>query len=431
MPMHNQTAFFGVFLALSIFSLHASPLAVKSMKKDDIGVTLQMQTGVMQLEVCGDQTIHVLYSPTGDSPKVPSGFAVQKQPAPGAFDVTESADAVTLKAKECSAVVDKKTGAISFLGREGKPFLQETHDGGKMLTPSTVAGLQTNTVEQKFALDPTEGLYGLGQHPTGVMNYVGTTAHLQQKNMDIAIPVLVSSKGYGVFWNNPAVTDVTFSKASDPNPTVDWKSEFGNAIDYYVFYGPSMDQVIADYRDLTGAAPMMGRWGWGFWQCKQRYHSQEQLLETAARYRQMQVPIDGIIQDWLYWYPAPWGSHQFDPIRYPDPAGMMKTLHDENVHLLISVWAKFDVGSPNADELNAAGALYPQVIPYAYPPGKGQWYDAFKPEARQIYWSQMSKEIFSKGVDGWWLDASELELSGHWGEFRNFQTAGGAGSRGL
>jgi alpha-D-xyloside xylohydrolase len=408
--------------------LRASPVEVKSVEKNETGVTLQMQNGLMRLEVCGDRTIHVLYSPTGELPKVPIGFAVQKQPVPGAFEVTEAVGTVTLKAAQCSAVVDKKTGAISFLTPNGKSFLQETADGGKTLTPSTVAGSSTNMVEQKFALDPREGLYGLGQHPTGVMNYVGTTVHLQQMNMDIAVPVLVSSKGYGVFWNNPSVTDVIFSKASDPNPIVDWKSEYGSAIDYYVFYGPELDQVIADYRQLTGAAPMLGRWGYGFWQCKQRYHSQEQLLDTVARYRQMQVPIDGIIQDWLWWYPNPWGSHQFDAARYPDPAAMMKQLHDENVHLLISVWAKFDVGSDNANELNAAGALYPQVIPYAYPPGKGQWYDAFNPEARRLYWSQMSKEIFSNGVDGWWLDASEAEISGHWGEFRNFKTAAGPGA---
>jgi alpha-D-xyloside xylohydrolase len=426
--MPNQTLFFGVFLALSVFSLHASPLAVKSVTKDDTGVTLAMQTGMLQLQVCGDRTIHVLYSTTNNLPKDPTGFAVQEQPVPGQFDVAETADTVTLKIAQDSVAVDRKTGALSFLGSDRKLLLHETADGGKILTPSIVAGIQTNTVEQKFVLDPTEALYGLGQHKAGTMNYVGTKVHLQQKNGDIAIPVLVSSKGYGVFWNNPSVTDVSFNKASDPHPTVDWKSEFGSAIDYYVFLGPSIDQVIADYRNLTGAAPMFGRWGWGFWQCKQRYHSQEQLLETVARYRQMQVPIDGIIQDWLWWYPNPWGSHQFGEERYPDPVGMMKQLHDKNVHLLISVWAKFDVGSDNANQLNAAGALFSKVLPYVHPAGKGQWYDPFSPEGRRIYWNQLSKQVFSKGVDGWWLDASEAEFSGHWGEFRDFSTTAGPGA---
>jgi alpha-D-xyloside xylohydrolase len=335
---------------------------------------------------------------------------------------------VTLKAAGCGVVVDRRTGALSFLGAGGKMTLREVADGGKVLTSSTVAGIPTHSVEQTFMRDPSEGLYGLGQHKGGRMNYDGTTVHLQQENGDIAVPVLISSKNYGVFWNNPAVTDVTFSIASDPNPTVSWKSEFGSAIDYYVFQGADLDQVIGGYRELTGPAPLIGRWAFGFWQCKQRYHSQEQLLDTAAHYRRMCVPIDGIVQDWLYWYPGPWGSHQFDQTRYPEPPGMMKQLHDENIRLLISVWAKFDVGSANSKELAAAGALYPEVIPYAYPAGKGQWYDPFNPEGRRVYWSQLSRDIFSKGVDAWWLDASEAELSGHWGEFRNFHTAQGPGA---
>jgi len=414
-------------VVLGVIGAEGAPVPVQSWAKDATGVTFKISPGLLRLEPVGDRTFHVVYAP-GDALPTNPLFAVAKQPAPGAFAVTETADVVTLKAAQCGVDVDKKTGSLSFLDGAGKLFLSETADGGKSLVPTTVGGVATNAVNQKFILDPQEAIFGLGQHPGGVMNWVGHSVHLQQKNMDVAIPVLVSSKGYGVFWNNPAVTDVKVSKSDDPSPVVEWNSEAGTGIDYYVFYGPEIDQVIADYRDLTGAAPMFGRWAWGFWQCKQRYHSQEQLLETASRYRQMQVPIDGIIQDWLYWYPGPWGSHQFDKTRYPDPSAMMKQLHDENIHLLISVWAKFDVGSPNANELNAAGALYPQVIPYAYPPGKGQWYDAFKPEARSLYWSQVSKEIFSKGVDGWWLDASELELSGHWGEFRNFQTAGGPGA---
>jgi len=414
-------------LIFGIIGVNATPIPAQSCVKDAAGVTLKMNPGLLRIEPVGDRTFHVVYAP-GDALANNPLFAVQKQPAPGAFDVTETADTVTLKAAQCSIVVDKKTGSLSFLDAAGKPFLNETADGGKSLTPATVGGVATNAVDQKFILDPREALFGLGQQEGGVMNWVGHTIHLQQKNRDIAIPVLVSSKGYGVFWNNPAITDVKVSKADDPSPVLEWNSEAGTGIDYYVFYGPEIDQVITDYRELTGAAPMLGRWAWGFWQCKQRYHSQQQLLDIVAQYRQMQAPIDGIIQDWLWWYPNPWGSHQFAETRYPDPEGMMKQLHDENVHLLISVWAKFDVGSDNANELNAAGALFPKVISYVYPPGKGQWYDPFNPDGRRIYWNQMSKQIFSKGVDGWWLDASEAEFSGKWGEFRDFTTAAGPGA---
>jgi len=403
-----------------------APIPVKSYQSDANGVTFQMSPGLLRIEPVGGRTIHVIYTPADSLPDNPL-FAVVKQPAPDAFQVTDSSKAVTVSTTNCSLRIDRGTGALVFLDEKGQPLLSETADGGKNLTPAKVGGFETNTVEDSFVLDPAEALFGLGQQEGGVMNWVGHRIHLQQRNRDIAVPVLVSSKGYGVFWNNPAITDVAVSKSGDPSPVVHWRSIAGTKLDYYVFTGPSVSQVIAEYRELTGAAPLLGKWGYGFWQCKQRYHSQEQLLDTVARYRQMQVPIDGIIQDWLWWYPNPWGSHIWSD-RYPDPAAMMDQLHKENVHLLISVWAKFDLGSDNYNELKAADGLFPAVIPYVFPPGKGQWYDPYSAEARKIYWSQLSREIFSKGVDGWWLDASEPELSGHWGELNSYSTKAGPGA---
>ena len=218
-------------------------------------------------------------------------------------------------------------------------------------------------------------------------------------------------------------------RTPDNQAAVAWTSEAADTIDYYFMYGPELDGVIADYRNLTGAAPMFGKWAFGFWQCKERYQSQQELLDVAGWYRAHHVPLDGIIQDWQYWSPNPWGSHKFDTNRYPDPVKMMQALHADHVHAIISVWPKFDVDSPNADELRAAGALYPQVIPYVFPAGKGQWYDVFNPVARKIYWQQVSRELFVDGLDGWWLDASEAELSGKWGEFRSFETAAGPGAK--
>jgi alpha-D-xyloside xylohydrolase len=380
-----------------------------------------MQTGTMQIQFCGDRTIHVIYRPDGTIPNHPVGFAVLQEPLPGKFQKTETSDAIILKTLKCGVEINKQTGALSFIGSDGKPFLQEVADGGKAITPATVEGTATNTIDQKFILDPTEGLYGLGQHPTGTMNYLGTKVHLEQVNTDIAVPVLLSSKGYGVFWNNPAITDVIFSKASDANPTVEWKSEFGDSIDYYVFYGPGSDQVIADYRALTGAVPMFGRWAWGYWQCKEHYASQQELLDVAARYRASKIPIDGIIQDWLYWAPHPWGSHQFDAARYPDPAKLTQELHAENIHIIISVWPRFEPGSDNYKAMLDAGNLYPSPHP-----GDLLYYDAFKPAAQTLYWGQISKELFADGFDGWWLDASEPDI--HDRAFRDTKTAAGPGT---
>ena len=210
-------------------------------------------------------------------------------------------------------------------------------------------------------------------------------------------------------------------------PLVSWTSEAADTIDYYFMYGPTLDRVLSDYRELTGATPMFGKWAWGFWQCKEHYASQKELLDVVDRYHQAKIPLDGIIQDWQYWTPNPWGSHRFDTNRYPNMTQLMRELHGTNMHMIISVWARFDVGCSNWLELKNAGCLYTQVLANVYPKGQGQWYDAFNPAGRRIYWEQVSKGLFSKGIDGWWLDASEPELSGHWGEFRNYTTAAGPG----
>ena len=392
--------------------------AVISVEKTTDGVQLGLPSGSIRLQVWSDRIIRVTRSSTGELPETKS-LSVISQPFRTKWTLIEATNLVILKTGSLQVQVDRQTGCIGFYDLEGNPILQERADAGD--SSANAAG-----VRQSFALDSSEGIYGLGQHQGGIWNYRGTTVHLQQMNKEVAVPVLVSSKGYGVLWDNPAITEVDAGKTSAG--ILSWTSEAGKAVDYYFMYGPDIDGVIADYRDLTGAAPMFGKWVFGLWQCKEHYASQEELMDVAGWYRKHHVPLDGIIQDWLYWTPNPWGSHEFDTNRYPDPAKMMRDLHAENIHAIISVWPKFDVDSPNANELRLAGALYPQVIPYVYPPGKGQWYDPFNPVARKIYWQQISRQLFADGLDGWWLDASEPELSGNWGEFRDFKTAAGPGA---
>jgi len=396
-------------LLFTVSALAQSPAAV--VKRDPRGITITTGSAVTRVEIWDDYIIRVTHRTTG-APTEPASLIVTAHPGDVAWKMKTNGDDLTLSTPTLLVHLDKATGAVRFLDANGSVILAEA--------PATTG---TGAVQQSFALDPAEGIYGLGQHQDGVMNYVGTSVHLQQQNMKVAVPVLLSSKGYALLWDNAAITDVDAGKTD--RSVLTWTSEAGSGVDYYFMDGPDPAKAIAAYRKLTGAAPMFGKWAWGYWQCKQRYHSQQQLLDTVARYRQMQVPIDGIIQDWLYWYPAPWGSHIMNPERYPDPAGMMKQLHDENVHLLISVWAKFDLGTANQKALDADGDLYPEIFSYAYPPGRGQWYDPFKPSARALYWKQISTELFADGIDGWWLDASEPEISGKWGEYRAFTTAAG------
>ncbi|HEX9933979.1 MAG TPA: TIM-barrel domain-containing protein, partial [bacterium] len=165
------------------------------------------------------------------------------------------------------------------------------------------------------------------------------------------------------------------------------------------------------------------------WQCRERYETQEQITNVVAEYRRRNVPLDGIIQDWQYWKPGGWGSHEFDPKRYPDPAGMVNNVHAANAHVIISVWPRFDLGLKNLAELEEAGAVYPPVYQNVYPKGEGKWYDPFNAEGQRIYWKQISKNLFACGFDGWWLDASEAELGGKWGEMRELTTAAGPGAK--
>jgi alpha-D-xyloside xylohydrolase len=414
---------FGAILVAA--SLSASAATGLKIQKQSDGILLTTPSGTLRLQVWSERVIRVTFAPENKLPKRKS-YSVIAKPVKTKWQLSETPDAVILETTAIHAQVDKKTGAVAFFDLNGTTILQES-ENGREFAPTTVTNLDGTSVEQKFVLSPDERIYGLGQHQAGVWNYRGTTVHLQQKNMEVGLPVLVSSKGYGVLWDNPAVTDVDVGKSNAE--ILSWTSEVGNAVDYYFMFGPSADDVIHDYRELTGAAPLMPEWLWGFWQCKERYQTQAEMTNIVAEYRKLGVPLDGIIQDWQYWTNGGWGSHQFDPARYSNPAEMVEDLHGMNAHVLISIWPKFDLGTKNFNELEKAGAFYSPVIPSVYPKGQQKWYDPFNAKAQKIYWAQVSKNLFSLGFDGWWLDASEAEFSGKWGEFRTFQTADGPGAQ--
>jgi alpha-D-xyloside xylohydrolase len=206
-----------------------------------------------------------------------------------------------------------------------------------------------------------------------------------------------------------------FWKKPSPDTNTSLWSEVGDGIDYYFVYGPELDGVIAGYRQVTGQAPMMPEWAFGLWQCRQRYQTQQESLEVLAGYRQRGIPIDNIVQDWFYWKEDQWGSHQFDPSRFPDPDGWIRDIHDQyHAHLMISVWPKFYPTTTNFQILRAHHFLYEpnlgeDIIDWTGHPDT--FYDAFNPAARELFWSQVDRALFSKGVDAWWMDASEPDMT--------------------
>jgi len=396
----------------SIWSLSAQA-ATLSMQRVDSGMQVRTDDGVLTVEPVAPRVVHVRYGKAGFTGNY--NPAVIAKPEAIGFTVEETADAYTLTTDTLRVRVSRPGGDVTFQTPDGKDIVKE---GGRDIA---------HGIAQRFYADaPAAPVYGLGQHQNGLLDYNGTSVRLQQANRDVAVPMLVSPKGYGILWNNAAVTNVEADLPSGPSILI--RSEAGGGVDYHFIYGPELDDVIGGYRRLTGAAPMMARWTWGLWQSKEHYKTQDELLSVAARYRQMRVPLDGIIQDWQYWLPGQWGSHEFDKARYPDPAKMVKTLHGENIHAIISVWARLDPDTANTRALDAIGGLYPDTYPNVYPAGKGRWYDAWNPQARDLYWRQIMRNLGTLGFDGWWLDASEAELGGWWGQMRDVKTAAGPGS---
>lgn len=216
-------------------------------------------------------------------------------------------------------------------------------------------------------------------------------------------------------------------------------SEVADAIDYYFIAGETLDSVIAAYRWLTGDAPMMPKWALGLWQCRERYKTQEELLNVVREFRKRSIPLDNIVQDWFYWPEDRWGDHDFDVSRYPDPAGMIRTLHDSlQTHIMISVWPKFYVGTKHYEEMKANGWLYMRNVEkeqrdWVGPGYVSTFYDPYSEGARTLYWQQINKKLFSLGIDAWWLDCTEPDIQSNLSRtetiLRQHPTALGSGAR--
>ncbi len=516
------------------------------------GMAVQVANGDLRIQVMSDTVLRVAFSP---SPDFFTRASIDRVPLPTnvtPFTIQESSACYTLTTAKLRVTVDRETGKVSFADKAGQPLLSEA-SGGRLLESAEVQGEKTFHIGQKWAAQANESLYGLGQMQLGIVDIKGYDLDLWQHNTSVVVPFLVSSKGYGILWDNtsftrfgdlqpftaipaddlydadghkggltlttldgsvpprqtakvqlalalndaetshpetigagwsgkrqswtgsilaPSTGDYQFRAYSnggirvwfdgklvmnhwrqnwlssndqvrvhleagckysirienDPEQqnTLEllWKtpapdentalwSQVGDGIDYYFVYGPSSDQVIAGYRTLTGKATMLPDWAFGLWQSRQRYETSQQSLDVVKEFRDRKIPFDNIVQDWQYWRPDSWGSHEFDPSRFPDPEGWIKAIHAQHAHLMISVWGKFNPNTENAREMQAHGFLYePNVkenikdwIGYPY-----TFYDAFNPGARKLFWAQVNRNLFAKGVDAWWMDATEPDL---------------------
>ncbi|MDL2305109.1 DUF5110 domain-containing protein [Bacteroides sp. OttesenSCG-928-D19] len=189
-------------------------------------------------------------------------------------------------------------------------------------------------------------------------------------------------------------------------------SEMGNEMDYYFVYGNNMDEVISGYRTLTGKAPIMPKWAMGYWQSRERYKNQDEILDALAAFRKRHIPIDNIVLDWNYWEDDAWGSHEFDKARFPNPKAMVDAIHAMNAQMMISVWPKFYATTEHYKEFDEKGWMYQQAVKdsirdWVGPGYIGSFYDAYAEGARKLFWQQMKEHLYPLGIDAWWMDASE------------------------
>lgn len=283
--MRCWAAFAAVCTLAATSSVEAAK--VDSVRQLPSGLELRTADGVLVLEPWSDAIVHVRFGP----PNYAGNYnpAVIAKPGQVRFSVREVADAFLLSTSLLRVRVDKATSAVSFQDSSGATLLNEAE---RTIGKGTVQAFATRTP-----------IFGLGQHVNGLLDYSGSTVHLQQKNGDVAVPMMLSPNGFGVLWNNASVMDVDVAKAGEKHPLV-VRNEAGGGIDYHFILGPEPDRVVAGYRWLTGDAPLMPRWSWGFWQSREHYETQDQVLGIARTYRAMGVPIDAVVIDWQHWRPG-------------------------------------------------------------------------------------------------------------------------------
>jgi alpha-D-xyloside xylohydrolase len=383
----------------------------QSFQKTTAGIKSEAGPVGIEVRFYSPSIVRIVKWPAGKTFQKES-LSVIKTPEKTDFKIRQQGQVVSLSSATLTVTLDLNSGIISFSDKKGSKMLSEK-ESGQHFTDFNDAGVQTYSVSQSFSLEKDEAIYGLGEQQQGKMIQRNLKLNMIQGNTDDYIPFFLSAKGYGLFWDNYSPT------LFEDNPeATSFKSDVGDCMDYYFMYGSNADGVIAQMRDLTGQVPMFPLWTYGFWQSRERYKSQAELLDVVKKYRQLGVPLDGIIQDWQYWgNNYLWNAMEFLNSEFPNPQRMVDDVHSLNAHMIISIWNSFGPETKQYKELDKLGALmnfqtWPQSGSDKWPPRMDypsgvKPYDPFNPKAREIYWNYLNKGIFSLGMDGWWMDSSE------------------------
>ena len=402
-----------IFTWLIIVFVVSSGIKAQSYQKTDLGIKSQINSVGVEIQFYGPSTVRIIKWPEAASSFKKESLTVIKTPEKTPFKIKESGAELSLKSENIQVSLNLKTGKITYLNSKGVVLLSEK-ENVVPFTDFNDAGTKTFSVFQSFLLDKEEAIYGLGGQQRGKMVQRNVKLNMIQGNTDDYIPFFLSVKGYGLYWDNYSPTLFI-----DTPEETSFKSDVGDCMDYYFTYGATADGVIAKMRDLTGQVPMFPLWTFGFWQSKERYKSQDETVGVVKKYRELGVPLDGIIQDWQYWgNNYLWNAMEFLNDEFPNPQKMINDIHGLNAHMIISIWNSFGPQTKQYKELEKIGALmnfqtWPQSGSTLWPPKKQDYpsgvrvYDPFNPEARDIYWKYLNNGIFKLGMDGWWMDSSE------------------------
>ena len=428
----NKIKIKAIIIAVVIIS---GNINAQSYQKTDSGLKFSNDNMNVELKLYGENTVRIIKYPSGKSFEKNS-LSVIKKEEKSKFSVSENKNILSLKTDDLNILIDAKNGTITYKSASGKELLKEV---GSDFQPFNDAGNQTYSVSQSFQLEKDEPIYGLGILQNGKMSQRNTNVKMIQNNTWDFVPFFQSVKGYGIFWDNYSPTQFT-----DTPQKTSFSSEVGEGVDYYFIYGKNADGVVAGMRNLTGKVPMIPLWTYGFWQSKERYKSQDELVDVVKKYRDLKVPLDGIIQDWQYWgNNYQWNAMDFISPDFPDSKKMIQNIHDMNAHLSVSIWSSFGPMTNQYREMDKKGMLFnintwPESGREVWPPDMNypsgvRVYDAFNPEARNIYWKYLKKGIFSLGVDSWWMDSTEpdhlsqkpedLDTKTYLGSFRKVRNA--------
>jgi alpha-D-xyloside xylohydrolase len=388
--VHISTSYLFFLLTCIPLMIPLGVSAATTVTHERDGILIQSDVDVLRVTICSPEVVHVVARPMGREVALVQPVWIAKPCGSSKFSVKEGEHEVVLETTQLVIHISLTEGILSIEDKKGKALLREFEQN-----PRHYERRNTDTtyrVTNDFRPAEDEAIYGLGQHQNGIFNNRGTGVALAQENTDIAIPFFLSTAGYGILWNSASTSAFDNRFPNELKLT----AEAAASIDYYVLYGPEPDEIIHHYRDLTGHVPMFPRWAYGLFQSKDRYKSQSELLGIAAKYRELHIPVDSIVQDWVWWTKK--GASDFNA-NYPDPTAMVEQLHGLHFHAMISVWPNFEAGAEILGQMQQKNMLVSGL----------NLYDPTNPAARDLYWNLLPSTLQKKGFDAFWLDASEPE----------------------